>query len=222
MVIDTILPDRVFAEEGGPDDDRGFRLFPEEEALLGRAVAKRRKEFVGGRACAHRALERLGRPPSPILSGTRGEPEWPAGVVGSITHCEGYRASAVANASEFVTVGIDAEPNRALPAGVLRDVAGPEERAELDELRRAQPDVNWDRLLFSAKEAVYKAWFPLARRWLGFEDALVTLDPHRNSFDARLLVPGPHIAGSGELTGFLGRWRVGNGVLLSAIALPCA
>src|SRR5262249_33599292 len=61
----------------------------------------------------------------------------------------------------------------------------------------------WDRLLFSAKESVYKAWFPLARRWLGFEEADVTLDP-AGRFTARLLVPGP-------VSGFTGRWTVHNG-----------
>jgi 4'-phosphopantetheinyl transferase EntD len=78
--------------------------------------------------------------------------------------------------------------------------------------------VHWDRLLFSAKESVYKAWFPLANRWLGFEDAVLAIDPCRRSFEARLLVPGPALAG-GRLTMFSGRWLVRDGLVLTAIGV---
>ncbi|HEX5740202.1 MAG TPA: 4'-phosphopantetheinyl transferase, partial [Pilimelia sp.] len=64
--------------------------------------------------------------------------------------------------------------------------------------------------------AVYKAWYPLARRWLGFEEARVTLH-HGGTFDARLLVPGPRV-GAVTVTGFAGRWAVRDGLLLAAIA----
>jgi 4'-phosphopantetheinyl transferase EntD len=124
----------------------------------------------------------------------------------------------VARATEVATIGIDAEPHEPLPQGLLPDVAGPEEVAMLGELAGSHPAVHWERLLFSAKESVYKAWFPLARRWLGFEDAALTVDPERGTFAARLLVPGPTVAGT-ELRGFEGRWLVGDGLVLTAIAL---
>ena len=101
----------------------------------------------------------------------------------------------------MITIGIDAELNEALPDGVLRDIAGAEELAWLGELKRAQPDVHWDRLLFSAKESVYKAWFPLTGRWLGFEDAVLAVDPFEGTFSVRLLVPGPSLSDR-QLTGF--------------------
>jgi 4'-phosphopantetheinyl transferase EntD len=201
------------------DDDRRGDLFPAEEEIVGQAVAKRRNEFATGRTCARAALERLGLSPGPILSGERGEPIWPEGTVGSITHCDGYRASAVARASDLLAIGIDAEPNQPLPQGLLGDVARPEERPQLEELGSAQPSVHWDRLLFSAKESVYKAWFPLARRWLGFEDATLTLDPAGGGFAARLLVEGPIVAGS-QVTGFEGRWLVRDGLIATAISVP--
>jgi 4'-phosphopantetheinyl transferase EntD len=192
-------------------------LFPEEQLAVSRAVEKRRREFVTARACAREALARLGVAPVPIPPGPRGEPHWPAGIVGSITHCHGYRACAVARAEELATLGIDAEPNEPLPAGVLREIAGPEERASLRELGRGEPAVCWDRLLFSAKEAVYKAWFPLAGRWLGFEDATLALDPHGRSFHARLLVPGPIVDGE-PLRSLHGRFLAEDGLVLTAIA----
>jgi 4'-phosphopantetheinyl transferase EntD len=74
-------------------------------------------------------------------------------------------------------------------------------------------------MLFSAKESVYKAWFPLTQRWLGFEDASITIDPAEGTFTARLLVAGP-VLGDGPLTGFTGRWLVGDGLIITAIAVP--
>jgi enterobactin synthetase component D / holo-[acyl-carrier protein] synthase len=216
-MIETILPDAVVVEEARTDPPDVI-LFPEEEAALGSAVDKRRREFTTARHCAHRGLARLALAPSPIVNGPRGEPRWPAGVVGSITHCQGYRACALARATDIASLGIDAEPNEPLPAGVLADIARPQERLALGELARAASEVCWDRLLFSAKEAVYKTWFPLAERWLGFEDATLTIDPAAGTFTARLLVPGPELA-DGELTGLRGRWLARDGLVLTAIAL---
>jgi len=86
------------------------------------------------------------------------------------------------------------------------------------ELARVEPGIAWDRLLFSAKEAVYKTWYPLTERWLGFEDAVLTIDPEERTFAARLLVPGPRLGGE-ELRGFEGRWLVEEGLVLSAVAV---
>ncbi len=220
-MIEAILPKAVAVAEAFADET-GASLFPEEEQIVGRAVEKRRREFATGRACAHRALERLGVAAGPIASGERGEPRWPEGVVGSITHCDGYRACAVASSAELLTIGIDAEPHEPLPAGLIGDIARPEERTWLGELTRTAPTVHWDRLLFSAKESVYKAWFPLAQRWLGFEDATLMVDPERREFTAKLLVPGPVVA-AGEVSGFAGRWLIADGLVVTAIApLPRA
>ena len=161
-MIAEILPDGVVVVDTR-EDWLDIELFPEERVALGQAVDKRRREFVTARACAAAGAGAARPAPSaPIPSGTRGEPRWPSGVVGSITHCAGYRACALAHAGEIAAVGIDAEPNEALPDGVLGEIARPAERPWLAELTRAQPAVRWDRLLFSAKEAVYKVWFPLA------------------------------------------------------------
>jgi 4'-phosphopantetheinyl transferase EntD len=216
-VIERILPGAVVAVEAG-DDERPVDLFPAEEALMARAVAARRREFATGRDCARRALERLGVAAVPVLAGNRGEPVWPAGVVGSITHCHGYRGCAVAAATEMTAIGIDAEPHQPLPEGLVEKVAGAGEKGELAQLARAEPAVAWDRLLFSAKEALYKAWYPLAERWLGFEDAALTIDPRQRTFAARLLVPGPVVAGV-ERRDFEGRWLVEDGLVLTAVTV---
>ncbi|MEV4583342.1 4'-phosphopantetheinyl transferase superfamily protein [Nonomuraea jabiensis] len=210
-MIEKILPPWVAAEEafGDPPD---ATLFPEEEAVIARAVDKRRREFTTARHCARRALDRLGLPAVPILPGERGAPGWPPGVAGAITHCAGYRAAAVS--LDALTVGIDAEPHEPLPDGVLPAIALDRERAAL---ARLGPGVHWDRLLFCAKEAVYKAWFPLTRRWLDFDEAHVTLT-RTGTFTARFLVPGPRVLGR-ELTGFAGRWLAADGLLVTAITV---
>ncbi|MFR0359565.1 4'-phosphopantetheinyl transferase family protein [Streptomyces sediminimaris] len=200
----------VSAEEFGDIDDAP--LYPQEAALVARAVDGRRREFATGRACARRALGRLGLPPGPILSQERGAPSWPDGVVGSLTHCEGYRAAALGLRRDVRAIGIDAEPDAPLPAGVLEVIALDEEAAMVRALAAARPGPSWDRLLFSAKEAVYKAWFPLTRRPLDFTQALIEVEPD-GSFTARLLVPGP-------LPGFHGRWLAARGLLVTAITVP--
>ncbi len=217
-MIEAILPGTVIAVEAR-EDPVDILLFPAEEASVGQAVEKRRREFTTARACARAALSQLGLPPSAIPSGERGEPHWPSGVVGSITHCDGYRACAIAHSTDILSIGIDAELHAALPEGVLSDIAGIQELSWLSERGRDMPHVHWDRLLFSAKESIYKAWFPLAKRWLGFEDVIVTLDTSAETFAARLLVPGPPL-GSRRLTGFSGRWLIRDGLVLTSIALP--
>ena len=207
----------VVAETFGDQPDAG--LLGAEQAAVARAVPKRRREFATGRACARAALAGLGLPPAPVPAGPRGAPDWPAGVVGSITHCDGYRAAALARRTDLASVGVDAEPDEPLPGGVLDLVARPEEQAWLAGRRAAPPGGPcWDRLLFCAKEAVYKAWFPLTGQWLGFEDAAVRLAAD-GTFAARLLVPGPVLGGQ-RLAGFTGRWRSSHGLLLTAIAVP--
>jgi 4'-phosphopantetheinyl transferase EntD len=225
-VLDRILPLSVAATEAF-GDIRGATLFPEEAAVVARSVSRRRTEFASARACARAALARLGEPPVPILPGVRGAPQWPAGLVGSITHCDGYRAAAVARTADVATLGLDAEPNEALPDGVYDMIALASERARLADLAARYPvgwdRVCWDRLLFCAKEAVYKAWFPAAQRWLDFHEADITIDAavtggEHGTFSARLLVPGPLVAGA-PLTELRGRWLATRGLLLTAIVV---
>lgn len=190
-VLAELLPiGVVVAERRGDDPDADTGLYPVERAQIARAVPVRRAEFATGRSCARRALVDLGRPPVAIPTGHLGAPQWPAGVVGSITHCRGYRAAAVADTSRIGVLGIDAEPHEPLPEGVLDVVARPEERAMIGRLRAGWPGLDWDRVLFSAKEAVYKAWAPRTGRFLEFDQAAVDVRPDAGTFRARVLVAG--------------------------------
>jgi 4'-phosphopantetheinyl transferase EntD len=221
VVIERILPPPVAAAEWFGDDPDAS-LFPEEQAAVANAVESRRREFATGRACARAALARLGQSAVAVPRGPGGAPQWPEGTVGSITHCAGYRAAAVTAAKDVLSLGVDAEPDEPLPDdGMLDLIARPAERARLGNLAAGTPGVNWDRLLFSAKESVYKTWFPLARRWLGFESADVVIDASAGTFTARLLVTGPLVNGS-PLTLLHGRWLSCRGLLVTSIIVPAA
>ena len=104
-----------------------------------------------------------------------------------------YRAAAVAPAADVGGLGIDAEIHEPLPDGVGRLVASADEQAHLDEVAQHRSHIHWDRLLFGAKECVYKVWSPRTGEWLDFLDASITFDPDAGSFAARLLVPGPFV-----------------------------
>ncbi|WP_328383294.1 4'-phosphopantetheinyl transferase superfamily protein [Micromonospora zamorensis] len=216
-MIESILPGAVTAVDTFVDPP-GADLFPEEEAVVRKAVDKRRREFTTARWCARQAMRQIGIAPAPVLPGTRGEPQWPFGMVGSITHCAGYRAAVLAEQEKVTTVGIDAEPNEALANGVLEAVSLAEERDRIAVLLRDHPGIAWDRMLFSAKESVYKAWFPLTARWLDFEDANIVIDPLNGTFNATLLVTGPWVHGR-RLSGFSGRWLVEQGLVVTAITV---
>jgi 4'-phosphopantetheinyl transferase EntD len=217
-LLSGVLTPRVVAAElyADPED---IAPLPEEEPLIARSVAKRRNEFVTVRYCARQALGELGVGPVPILKGDKGEPCWPEGVVGSLTHCEGFRGAVVGWSSDVRSVGIDAEPHDVLPKGVLDAISLPEERAQLGAL---PGDLHWDRILFCAKEATYKTWFPLTHRWLGFEDARISFEVDGSgtagTFVSRVLID-PAAEHGPPLEVLRGRWSVRDGLALTAIVL---
>ncbi len=214
MLAAIVPADVATAEVFGSDCDEAG-LFPEEEAAVAKAAPKRRREFAGARACARTARARAGLPPVPIVPGPSGAPVWPPGVTGSMTHCDGYRGCAIGRTDAIAAIGIDAEPHAELPDGILPMVASESERAALALLRRADPDTCYERILFSAKESVFKAWFPATGRRLGFEQADLVIDPD-GEFTARLLVPGP-VVGGRPVAAYHGRWLVSRGLILTAV-----
>jgi 4'-phosphopantetheinyl transferase EntD len=222
MIVATLLSDVLRGNVAAAemyDDPPDLAPLPEEEPLIAKSVAKRRNEFITVRYCARQALGELGVPPVPILKGEKGEPCWPDGVVGSLTHCEGYRGAAVGRGESVRSVGIDAEPHGVLPNGVLDAISLTVERAEISALPAG---LHWDRILFCAKEATYKAWYPVTRRWLGFEDAHIVFDVDEGGtaggFESSILIDPAALSGP-PLTALRGRWSVRDGLALTAIVL---
>jgi len=179
-MLNSLLPPPVAVVEVAGIDASRADLRPVEAMHVARAGQYRRIEFAVGRACARSALSAIGAGATAIGVGPHREPLWPTGVVGSITHCAGYCGAAVAFADDIAAVGIDAERNVALPADVARLAVLPRETVGLQWAWRD----HWDTVLFSARESVFKAWFPATRRWLGFHDVEIHLDHRAGTFTA--------------------------------------
>ena len=194
-------------------------LLPQERALVDGASAQRLAEFATGRHCARVALRALDADLAgmPVLRDARGAPLWPSGTVGSITHCAGWTGAVVARSrgSRFgrgvAAIGLDAEPIAPLPAGVVEVVASVEEREALARLGAERPGIPWDTLLFSAKEATYKAWYPLTGLVVGHDAVEVDLSP-QGVFTA--VAAADDCAGREVAHRVRGRWVLGPSVVV--------
>jgi 4'-phosphopantetheinyl transferase EntD len=216
-MLELILPAEVESEERLGQTPEAI-LFPEEKQIIAHAVPARRREYATVRSCARACLERLGYPPMPILPGAGGAPTWPAGVRGSMTHCAGYAAAAISADRRIWGIGIDAEPDAPLPEGLVDLVATPAEQDWLAATEPAPYRPHWDRLLFSAKEAVYKAWFPLVGEWLDQQEAEIHPHPQDRTFTA-LLSRDDLIVNGRQIHRLHGRWIQEQGILVTAVVV---
>lgn len=191
-------------------------LYPEEAEIVRNAVETRRREFTTARVCAREALETLGFRPIPILQDQRRAPIWPDGVVGSITHCTGFRAAAVARNDAVRSLGIDAEPQSPLPDGVADLILTARERAKLRVSPGSLPD-EIERLIFVIKESIYKAWYPLTNCWLGFQDVSVTVAADGTATARRHTFSEDTTATPRE---FYSRWKISQGLIIASTVIP--
>ncbi|WP_058749430.1 4'-phosphopantetheinyl transferase family protein [Curtobacterium oceanosedimentum] len=194
------------------DHDLSGTLTDEERAAVAHAVLARRAEFRTGRVLARRALTAIGTPVTSLPTSRIGAPRWPDGVVGTITHCHGVRACAVARRDEHAGIGIDATPARPLPSGVLRriaDVSDVRVAQGLAALRRSGVE-SPDSVLLAAAEAVAKARSSAHDGWFGIDGAHVELRQD-GSFTAR--------ARRGTAFTATGRWAVDRGTARAGIVL---
>jgi 4'-phosphopantetheinyl transferase EntD len=207
-LIAALLPDTVAVVTAQPGDEQR-PLFTDEERFVANAVPSRRAEFAAGRACGRAALRALGLPEVAILADERRAPLWPDGVVGSITHCAGFTAAAVAMRRDVAMLGIDAERRGALDDAELVLAAGERRRAA------AVLGADADMVLFSAKESIYKAWYPATGRWLDFHDVTLAV-----GHDGSLTVePGAHVDAA-VLAGLRGRFAITADHVFTALHLP--
>ena len=147
----------------------GTGLFDTEAAAINGVSETRQREFASGRAAAHRALRKLGFSPSPVLKGDSGEPLWPKGVVGSISHCKGLALCGVAFSKECTSIGVDVEEvNRVRPSLAQRILT----ETELYEWERDE-DPLLLAVAFSAKEAFFKFQYPIAKASVGFKEVMI-------------------------------------------------
>lgn len=183
----------------GQADARADHALWPGEGLPG-ATPARLREFASGRAAFRMACADAGLPGVALPMAADRSPVWPPGIALSITHDGADALAAVLAGARGV--GIDLEPDAPLPADVATEVLTPADMAEA-------------RLVFSAKEAAYKALFPVMRQVVGFDAMAIAADG--GILTARLLLPcGPFPAGF-RLTGRMART---NGRILTAFVLP--
>ncbi|MEU1122460.1 4'-phosphopantetheinyl transferase superfamily protein [Streptomyces sp. NPDC005899] len=221
-MIAEVVPTGVRAREAFDDDgpDGAVALFATEQAVVEGVLDERRKEFTTVRGCARAALTALGVDPAPLVPGPLGAPGWPAGVVGSMTHCRNYRAAAVALTEDFAALGIDAEPREPLSRFMAERIVTDVEAGWLRQDFPPAAGLPLDRLLFCAKEASYKAFSPWGGTRFGFRDFTVRLRPD-GTFRAAPPAPEPPIGSPGP-AGLTGRWVARSGLLLSVVAVSAS
>ncbi len=210
VILDGLFPAGVVSEHGNPEHSAA-PLFPAEAALVERAVDKRKREFAKGRECARRVLERLGVRDFPLLSGAQREPLWPPGIAGSITHTAGLCAAVACEQRLFPSLGIDVEPAEPITAEIAARISKPHELRAADKLADFD-ELLVARLIFSAKEAVYKCQFPISREFVGFEEVAIALEPDGTFISEWLRKPPPVPERAYRL---LGRWCRRDGFLLT-------
>lgn len=212
----ALFPDGVAGADLG--DLHGLPpLWPEERAAVAAAVEKRIREFTGGRTCARQALVALGiNTPAAIPRGSDGAPVWPDRVVGSITHCDGYCGAVVAHAGRFTGLGLDAEVRGKVGPNLWAEIATEREYESLSRLSSAEA-LDWATVVFSAKEAFYKAKHPASRAWIGFHDVEVEAIG-TGRFAIVLLQPVPGLADAGQR--FDGRYLITSQHVFTGMSLP--
>jgi 4'-phosphopantetheinyl transferase EntD len=214
MLFRPLLPPTVLLAEMPPALADPALLHAEEQRRIERAVDKRRREFAAGRLLAHGLLDAVGAPRSPLLPDADRVPSWPSGVVGSITHCQSLCAVAVAPAAQWSGLGLDVEPAAPMDATLLPMILRDAEFARIAALPAALRPLGGI-LVFSIKEAVYKAIYPQCRVFLDFRQVELTFEGE-DAFVADVLVAGAHPPGHARIRG---RFRVAEGHVASAVLL---
>ncbi|MCK6371914.1 MAG: 4'-phosphopantetheinyl transferase superfamily protein [Gammaproteobacteria bacterium] len=187
---------------------------PEELAFTKGFQGKRLAEFGLGRASARCALQRLGQPAVGIPVGRNREPLWPPGIVGSITHADNCAAAVVGLKPTFTALGLDLEPAEPLEASLWERISRP---AELQRLGGAlvTPGLGV-RLIFSAKESVYKALWPLTKQFLDFHDLQTWFDAESGCFSVTF---SGKTGDADEFTGLEGRFLLADGLIATGVSL---
>lgn len=192
-----------------------------EEALIEKAVDKRKREFRAGRNCAHALFKEHSIRCNALLKGVQREPAWPEGWVGSISHTKGLCAVAIAPNNLYRSLGLDVEQDTPLSADILNMICGPTEQDQFTQLSfsAGQNIASYplDKVTFSAKESIHKAYFPLNHHTLDFLDARITLDAREPTFKASILSPEPNP--KVPIDSLTGRYCVDKGYIATFIAL---
>ncbi len=169
QMIDALAPPGILVGHRliAPGDE--FALLPEEAGAFASSVVKVRRASGAARIVARELLRQFGRAPRAVPKSASGAPAWPDGIVGSLAHDAEVAIAAMASREDYAGVGVDIEPPRPLDHDLLDIIATPSER------RAIKDDPLQAHLLFTIKEAIYKAVHPLDRVFLDHHDVEVSL-----------------------------------------------
>jgi len=182
-MIEKLFSKQVVALKATPKMWGGL-LYPEEEEYIKKAVPKRRREFTAGRLCAREVLSRLGINNFPVLVGLQRAPVWPENIIGSISHCGNICIVAATKDKGIRGLGVDVEQTGQLEESVLEFVCTKKEKEWLADTTSF--GINLAKIIFSAKESLYKSIFPLIHSTLEFLDVQIIINTQLNSFKVEL------------------------------------
>ncbi len=192
-------------------------LTSDERRIARRFSPIRLATFAAGRRAARRAL---GQPGTTIDRGQHGQPIWPTGMAGSITHTKQIALAVClpggpSNAPTR-SVGIDLEEIEAVTADVRQQITSRMELSAVEDHLKLDPTVALA-LIFGAKEAVYKAAFPLFEEFIGYRQALIVVN-QPNRFEIRFDQSLRTAAANPGLAGYY--WTDRKHVLTVALLSP--
>jgi 4'-phosphopantetheinyl transferase EntD len=167
-LVESLFPPGVAAAELRAPGNPAL-LDPDEALSVARAVPKRVREFAAGRLCARSALARFGIASFAVRVASDRQPLWPAGLVGSITHTQGFCAAVIGEHARFVGLGLDTENADAVSPNLWPSICVAEELAWIAALP-AEEQTRAATLVFATKEAFYKCQYPSTGEWLSFSD----------------------------------------------------
>ena len=189
-------------------------LRPEEAEAMSRAVDKRRREYTAGRVLVRKALRRLGMPEVALINGEDRAPQWPSGLVGSITHTRGLCAVAIAPQGRVRAIGLDVEQDEPLKPALLDMICTEAEMQQLAKLGESDGGLA-AKVIFSAKECAYKAQYLLTQQYLGFQ--AMTVEVRDARWRATFNQPSGDVFQVGDI--IEGTWRRDRGLVATAIVL---
>jgi len=181
-MLDSLFPEGVITEAASPWM-WSAELTREEKAIIENAVDKRSREFAAGRTCARGILRQLGFSGDPTIAKDRhGAPVWPEGITGSISHTDDVCVVSIGRQKrELTSLGVDVEKDTGLDADLVDIVCDEREKAACAN-SRAEDRLRLAKIIFSAKESVYKCLYPLVKTMLDFQDVHIELDVSNNTF----------------------------------------
>lgn len=190
-------------------------LDPVEQGAVQNAVPRRVAEFHAGRTAARAAMVQLDVLPHPVPMGPDRAPVWPAGLTGSISHTDKACVAVLGHSRDWAGIGVDLEEATALDPLLIAQVCTKSEQAWLG-IQPVQDRGLMAKLMFSIKEAAYKAQYPLTGQLFGFDGMRIAIDRSNSAFTATFLAPQGGISAGAMLEG---NYAHAAGLLVTAVAL---